>query len=239
MALRLHVWPRWIHEICFSFDLAWLTIWSQATRKGTILFWYGDLPFVRYLYRHSGISLPEWVLEQILWSLCLAVVIFIVLRLLALGRLENLFLRIPAGTLAIAGFPVLAVSLPISFFRGPEPWSPAASHWLFVEIAISLICAFLYYFRKWPVPAGISVLFLVLHFGFWSWLTGAHLSLVAAIRWYGFMRAAFWASVIFYWGCPVFGFLASLAWGFYVRFIVHRDPIGSGPAPSAPTPMAS
>lgn len=236
MMQRSTVWPRHIQEFFFFLNLAWLAIWSQATSSKSIFFWRHDLPFVHYLYLHSGVFEPEWVVDQIVWSLCLAVLLFGLMQFLRRPWRVSPVLQIPAGVIAVAGFPLLALYKPILFFRNPRLTNAGLTWPLFFEIAAAVACACFYYLRKWPLPSAASVLLLVMHFGLWTWLTGTDVSLIFNARQYGSTGIAFWASSLFYWGCPVFGFLASLAWGLYVRLVVQRAPVNSGPTPA---PVAS
>jgi hypothetical protein len=61
------------------------------------------------------------------------------------------------------------------------------------------------------------VVLLVLHFGFWAWLTGCYMrpSLEINLLHTGILSFFFWS--IYMWAFPLFGFLASLAWGLSVK----------------------
>jgi hypothetical protein len=58
---------------------------------------------------------------------------------------------------------------------------------------------------------------LVLHFGFWSWLTGISANLIHRTLEDLSLDPSFLISTLFYWGFPIFGFVSTLAWAYLVR----------------------
>jgi hypothetical protein len=51
-------------------------------------------------------------------------------------------------------------------------WSTYSVLWAYIEVTAVLVCGILYYFQRWPVPVIVNVFILLLHFSFWSWVTG-------------------------------------------------------------------
>jgi len=199
---------RRAHELTFSLNLAWIVVWGPRITHKILV----HRPLVRTLE-------PPTILDQTEWSLFLAAIIFVAVLLLDRFSLVRLSLRTLAGICALAGFPFLALHTPSYFFQtlAYEDRFAIGRGWAFCEVAIVLICALLYYVRRWPVPNAVGVLLLILHFGFWSWLTGTHRNPILEARAYGSLTLGFWFSAVFFWGFPVLGFLASLVWGLYVK----------------------
>jgi hypothetical protein len=188
-------------------------------------------PYVERLYQYSHIFEPITILEQVVWSFLLALYVFLLLRLLAWFSPTRAFLHTLAGTFAIAGFPLFASCFPYDFLQSDVLRSRFAIgfYWLFLELAFVLVCGFLYYSRKWPIPAPLSILLLLLHFGLWAWVTASYVSLFCETRYYGFGSFAFYISTFFYFGFPVLGFLSSLAWGVYIKSSGDEIPLFSTP----------
>jgi len=125
--------------------------------------------------------------------------------MLARLSFSDVFLRTFAGIVAVAGFPLTAgyvsfrgyvqmlSSIPRAFLYAYAP-----HRWLAVEVMATLVCIFLYVFLKWPTKARWGLLLLCLHFAVWTW----------------FVFIGGGKSLIIF---PLLGFLASLAWGMYVR----------------------
>lgn len=174
---------------------------------------------VRHIYQHAPTIEGQTVLEQVVCSIALAILILAFLRLLARLRVRGVLFVSLAGPFAVAGFPVVALRFPFCFLQGLayENRFAIASPWLWCELALALTCAIIYHVRKLPLPAVTGILLLILHFGFWSWLTGTHASPVREAGAYGSMGLAFLISMMFYWGFPVLGFLAALMWGLCTR----------------------
>jgi hypothetical protein len=93
---------------------------------------------------------------------------------------------------------------------------------LLIEVAAALICTFFYVYQIWPRSTPWAISLAVLHFGFWSWCTwnGGYFS----PGWVGGVPL-FWPGYTLTWLTvedpllifPWLGFLATLAWGGYVR----------------------
>lgn len=156
---------RRAHELAFSLNLAWIVVWGPRITDKILV----HRPVVRTLE-------PPTIVDQTEWSLFLAAIIFVAVLLLDRLSLVRLSLRTLAGICALAGFPFLALRTPSFFLQtlAYEDRFAIGRGWAFCEVAIVLICALLYYVRRWPVPNAVGVLLLILRFGFWSWLTGTH-----------------------------------------------------------------
>ncbi len=216
-------WVRWVHELLFSFNFAWITTRYEGIRGGGLVPWLPNSRFSSIVYvflEHLSwrlhIQEPPSVLVLEVLSFFVAIVVFLVLRLLARFSLTGGFLRTFVGVFAIAGFPFFALCYPWALF---QPFQ-IESHglWFFVcEAVVAFICGILYYLRKWPLPALFSILLLLSHFGLWGWETWNYVSIPREIQIYGFWSLGIWVSTTFYFAFPVFGFLSSLAWGVYSR----------------------
>jgi hypothetical protein len=174
----------------------------------------------------------ETIVVQVVYSFLLAALIFIFLRLLARLSLTRAFLRTLAGGISLAGFPLFALWCPMCFFYYHEPHIEAHSFWLFLELAIILICTVLYYLRRWPIPAWVSIFLLSLHFSIWGWVTGCYLNPFSEVHYYSFGGLAFWFDSMFCFGFPVLGFLSSLTWGMYVRLSTESAQVAKAPKAS-------
>ena len=230
---RWEKWVRWFHEILFSLNFSWITTWYERVHGSGPVPWLPNARFSSTAYSllerlswRLHIQEPPTVLVQDVCSFCVAIVVFLVLRLLARFSLTSVFLRTFAGAFAIAGFPVYVLLFSWEFFyplRIEPYWL-----WLFIcEAMVALICGILYYMRKWPLPSLFSILLLLLHFGFWGLATRNYVSIPREIHIYGLWNLGIWVSTIFYYGFPVFGFLSSLAWGVYSR--MPKDVKGGWP----------
>jgi hypothetical protein len=210
-------WHYWAYEVFFSLNLAWIVIWHERMSSSSRLY---SLPIVRYLYRHTRLVEPETVIVQVCWSFIVGGVMFLLLRLFSRLWSTGALLRSVAGILALTGFPFLAVCLPFAF---PYPTHVEAyTLWLVFETLVALLCGALYYFQKWPIPAGPTVALLFLHFTLWAWVTGTWISPLQEIRVYGLGGSGIWISTAFYFGFPVLGFLSSLTWAKVLRCDPNR-----------------
>jgi hypothetical protein len=173
------------------------------------------LPIVRYLYTHTRFVEPQTVIEEVCWSLVVGVSIFLLLRLLSQFWLIGALMRTVAGAVALAGFPIFAAAFPFAFFYPLriEAYAPL----FLVETLVVLVCGILYYLRKWPLPAGLGVALLFLHFGLLAWVSGCWVSPLQEVRVYGIGSVGIWISTAFYLGFPLLGFFSSLTCAHYVR----------------------
>jgi hypothetical protein len=213
---------RYGHELMFSIYLAGLVIWLNDAASGwrnlpgDRIPWVLEMEFLLTGNSRLPSSLDDPKLRftfVFLWTVS-ALCIFLLLRLFARFSLTEKCLRIIGGIVAVAGFPLAFVyarrnySLPL------------------VEVAVALVCIYLYLYRNWPGKPYWAVLLLALHCAFWSWSAWAMrhyppLGDPAALAgfplpWPGFKltHATTEAPELIY---PWLGFLATLAWGIYVR----------------------
>ena len=203
----------WIHELLFSFNVAWIAVWYERIRPQPIWYNYGRQTLYRYWHAISSES--ETVFEQVIWSVALAATLFLFLRLLAKFHTPGSCFRAIAGATSIAGFPFLALGFPI-LFSDPLRIKSCAL-WLLLETVGVLVCGALYFMGRWPLRTAPSMGLLVLHFSLWAWMTGSWADPLLEIHTYGLKSFGIWVSAMFYFGFPVIGFLSSIAWGLYVR----------------------
>ena len=208
--------------LLLSLNFSWITVWiARVGNKELGGHFVG--PYISALTQRMYRSFPtaegKTVMEQILASVGLAVLVFLLLYLFKAFRAMRGFLASIGGAVALAGFPVVALCFPLYFLQSVayERRFEIGSGWLVLEAALVLICGVVYYFQRWPFRSLTSIGLLLVHFGFWSWLTGTHVNLLNEARRYHSVGPAFWVSICFYWGFPALGFLASLAWAFFLR----------------------
>jgi hypothetical protein len=206
---------RYVHEFCFSLNLAWMFEWYDRQKGHPGFFpWAEFSPFLKRLYGHVGMNEPGTVIEQVVWSVLLALLLFFLIRVLASFLATDLFLEIIGGAVAVVGFPTFYLVFASSSFSA----NGGGTHrpWPWLEIALALVFCALFYFRKFPIPAFIAVLLLGLHFVYWGWVAGSW-SGVVVVRSYILWSPAFWILTLFYAGFPLIGILSSLIWGKYLR----------------------
>jgi hypothetical protein len=219
---------RWLHEFLCSVSVAWLVLRREfVMERSSLLGTLVNYPPYRYLreYLYPDISRDHFygrLADFIGLSLLCGLVIFFFLRLLSPFRLTKAFLHTIAGAIVIAGFPLMCLR-----DYGFLSFSARAARWpLLVEVLLVLACAAFYLYRRWPVPAPVSILLLALHVALWSWATESYVGwtwLAGMFRLANvpFGRWAIWWNdalllifIVFY---PILGFCSSLAWGIYVR----------------------
>lgn len=202
----------WSVIALFSLNIAWTVVWYARVQSHVM---FSSARIVRYIQELSWrlqMGEPTTVLEQVIWSVALGALVFIVFSLLT-RVLHKSFPYVFAGAFAIGAFPVLALCVPSDFFHPTRIKSNAS--WLIVETAAMVICGLLYYLRKMPLQPAFGPFLLLLHFGLWSWATGSYVNPFREIKAYALWSLAIWISVAFYIGFPVLGFLTSLVSGFY------------------------
>ncbi|HUJ32203.1 MAG TPA: hypothetical protein VLY23_13045 [Candidatus Acidoferrum sp.] len=129
-----------------------------------------------------------------------ALCIFLVFRFFSRRSLAKQVVRTLAGPVALVAFP--ATWLCAAYSVGILPALPNPPRfWLFFELSVAVVCALLYLYEKWNVPAWAGILLLTIHYGVWGWL---------------FLGGVFFwmdpAKTIF----PLVGFCSFLAWAVYV-----------------------
>ena len=195
---------RLLHELAFSIYLPLLMIVVNeltSMQHPVRVSWVDRL---RFLITGGPDGSSYHFAFRLLWAAS-AATLFLSLRILARLSFMGVFLRTFAGVVAVAGFPLAAGyvsfrgylhmlgSLPAALLYAYSP-----HRWLAIEVIASLVCVFVYVFLKWPAGAWWGLLLLSLHFAIWA----------------GFMAYGRQERFLRY---LLLGFLASLAWGLYVR----------------------
>ncbi len=212
---------RYAHELAFSIYLPLLLLWvNDASSR-----WHNNpgerVPWVLraelltsggYFRQSPADDLKLRVVFVALWVVC-AAVLFIFFRGLSRFSFPDIFLRTFAGIVAVAGFPLACV------YVCPALYSYRSFPLPLAEALVALVCGFLYVSGGWPSKGPWGFLLLVLHFVFWSWCAWMlhYFSLGGVtLLWPGYSLT--WhtreAPQLIY---PSLGFLASLAWGLYIR----------------------
>ncbi len=200
-------YPRYVHEFLFSLNIA-LVAKLEGNQKPNKLFSLLDshevtmqLKINAYLHLHPhhqvGANSAFFAI-----ALSLALCIFLVLRISSSTYLSRQFLRTVAGFLSLLALPaswLYVAHLLGSFSLLPNP--PYAL--LLLELLSVTVCAALYLYSKWPLPAWGTIALLLLHYSFWNWLVSG-----GPLFWRDPFRLIF----------PMAGFCSSLAWGYYVRY---------------------
>jgi hypothetical protein len=224
MAMQPRKLLRWVYEVSFSLNVAWIVVWHYS--RTTEVFWLLS-PWVNKFYWRFHTLEPEVVVAQVLWSAVLCFIGFVGLRLLSWFSATEVFLRTIAGSLSVLGLPVAALIL--GGFSNPAGEILVGDYYqwfypteayrlaLWVEVLVVFACVVLYYLKPGRVSGWLGSVLLLLHFSLWSWASGSHVSLPGLARAYGSLRIAFWISSAYYWGLPVIGFVSSLCWLWYIR----------------------
>jgi len=195
---------RLLHQIAFSIYFPLLLITANAVKSiqhPAGKSWIDDLQLLTAGAWHT----PSYRFAFcLLWATSMAT-LFLCLHMLARLSFSDVFLQTFVGITVVAGFPltVLYISFPgylhmLSSFPRALLYAYAPHRWLGVEVMAALVCIFLYVFVKWPTKTLWGLLLLGFHFAIWTWFVfiGGERSLIVF---------------------PALGFLASLAWGLYVR----------------------
>ena len=218
--LRTRKSVRHVHELMFSIYFSLLLILADDVSSKWVDNPGDRTPWVLHMkflltgdYRtHSLVADTKLRLAFVfLWAVS-ALGIFLLLRTLVRFSLTRSFLRIAAGVIVVAGFPLI-------FAYGCHTLLLLL---LLVEVVAALLCTVFYAYRNWPSRALWAISLAVLHFTFWSWCTwnGDYFppGWVGGVPllWPGYTLT--WVTVkdpvLIY---PWLGLLATLAWGLYVR----------------------
>lgn len=217
-------WFRWTHEGIFSLNVAWGVVWVERVNAkhlgGPIVASsFARLFQMPILYLASIGGRP--VVEQIVWSLALALIVFVSLRGLSRFAVTEVVLKTIAGVSAIVIFP-MAMWLP----AGPA-YQIAPYHIAPTEVVVVLFCGAVYYLRKLPISDPLMLAILLVHFITWAWITGRYEDIPYCINTFWnsapYYHSCGWAfglcsvSAIFMFGFPVIGLLAGVTWMRYVR----------------------
>jgi hypothetical protein len=162
------------------------------------------------------------ILEQVTWTLILASMIFLLLRMFSLFVKMTDSLQAVAGLICIASFPLST--------RGTlfiHPFRPGVDYHagLPLELALVLICAGIYFWRKQFLPRWLMLTILLFHLVVWAWATSSYFNFlqIDALRnseyyhpWPRTLGVIVFGAV-FNFGFPILGFLASATWVLSIR----------------------
>lgn len=225
---RSNKWLRWTHEYAFSLNLVWTIVWIERVQTKVL----GGRVISRYVSSLVGGAYQlvspiggYTVLEQLVWSFALATVFFLLIQLMSRFAVVDAALRSIAGAVAIVGFPLAGTFVPFGFISAFSRIE-AYHRGLFLEVILVVICAGLYYWRKTPLSVPLVIVVFLFHFGLWAWVTSSYINVpefisnLRASAYYhpwGRTLGSLGLAMIFNFGFPAFGLLASLTWVWYVR----------------------
>jgi hypothetical protein len=156
------------------------------------------------------------ILDQIAWSFVFGTLGFLLLRLLARIFFTDVVLGPIAGATAIAAFPIGALLLGLA-----DPGCCIRNNKLvlFLELLAVLTCAGLFLRKRF---AGLwMIMALTSHFLLWALVTSSYVNVLELLRvlrssayYHPWPRtfASLSMAMIFYFGFPVIGLLASVIW---------------------------
>lgn len=222
---------RWGYEYMFLLNLVWPVVWiERSTHKYT-----GGPVIAAYFFRFVHKTVPFLSerdsivrLEQIVWSLICAAVLFIFLRIVLSLVAADAALQMIAGASAVATLPLAVLLYPgivsDSAYYQVETYKPA----LILEIVFILICGIFYHQRKSIFSTPVMLVILTAHFAFLTLLTDSYDNFLECIRvfrdtdyYHPWRRTLSVCSLrlLFDCGFIVVGFLASLTWMRYLACV--------------------
>jgi len=225
-AKRSSRWLTLAYEFLFSLNLVWIAVWHERVRQtnlgGRSIAYQVDrlVDSIQHLapyLRASDIG-GSTILVQMVWSLAVTIIVFLILRLLSGFPMTQSSLRAIGGVAAIAAFPIAALFFGVAY---PDCCSGAYRIGLALETIILLICGAFFYLGKRSISPTLMIMALALHFAIWTWMTSSYVNIPAVVsnlRSSEYYHA--WTRIIptlsldlvFHCGFPVFGFLAGLTW---------------------------
>jgi hypothetical protein len=110
-------------------------------------------------------------------------------------------LRSVAGMFSLLALPIHWFYVAHLYYQVTDLPNPPHA-WLFLELAVVLVCAVFYLFARWPIPAWGSVALIALHHGLWGWL---------------FLGGPYFWLAPFQTLVPLVSLCSSLAWSLYVQ----------------------
>jgi hypothetical protein len=215
----------WLYAGFFSLNLAWALVWPARIASKQL----GGPVGVRIVSALSGWAYQLvspiggfTILEQVTWTLILASMIFLLLRMFSLFVEMTDSLQAVAGLICITAFPF---STRRSLFI--HPFRPGLDYhaWLLLELAVVLICAGIYFSRKQLHSRWIMLTILLFHFVVWALATSSYFNFlqIDALRnseyyhpWPRTLGVIVFGAV-FNFGFPILGFLASATWVLSIR----------------------
>lgn len=169
---------RIVHEVFFASNVAFAIAFTMSTFVRTrrlagqsiiedILL--GIRGLVHGLFRLDQESLvgSEEVISVYFLLAGLALLIFLAVHLFAKTAAISVLLTWGGGVTALMALPgcwsfVLKMQSPESV--------EGITLWYVSILETTLICGFLFFVRRWSMPAWCGVLFLASHYGFWGWV---------------------------------------------------------------------
>jgi hypothetical protein len=204
---------RRVHEFLFSLNLA-LVVMLEGNQKPNRVFSLlesTELPLQLringslHLYPHDRVGANIAFLTL---ALGLTVLIFLLLRASSTTSFVTEFLRSIAGFVSLLALPIswlfVAHLLGPPFMTSNPP--PAL---LLLELAVVIVCAILYAYGRWPIPAWFTIALLALHYTLWGWIVSG--------------GPYFWHdpfTLIF----PIAGFCSSTIWVLYASSLSGSSP---------------
>jgi hypothetical protein len=217
-------WLRWVHEYMFALNLVWIVVWIERVRTkalGGPVLAHWVFAFGHSIYQHVFIN-NFTIMDQLIWSFAMASVVFFLLRFFSLFSGGDFAMRTIAGAAAIAAYPIATLFYGLAY---PDCCNEAARIVFSLEVIIVLICGILFYLRKGRISGPLMIVALALHFTLWAWITSSYFNIpefVSATRtayyhpsWRRTL-ASLGLEMVFTFGFPAFGFLASFTW---VRYL--------------------
>ncbi|MGB2635931.1 MAG: hypothetical protein WAM58_18525 [Candidatus Acidiferrum sp.] len=141
-------------------------------------------------------------------------------------------MRIVAGAVALAGFPFVALQqYPFGLIRSSYE-SEAYHVALCLEVAFALICGAIFYLQKPWLPTWLILVIFFVHFGAWGWVTSSYVNaplLISTFRGSPYYHSWAWTvgltllSILFNFGFPIIGLLASMLWVGYIKCPAGRQ----------------
>jgi len=210
----------------FALNLAWIIVWIERVRTpmfgGRALSDYIAV-LVRGAYQFVLPIGGPTILDQLTWSFVVATIGFFLLRLLSRFAITDVALRTVAGVAAIAAFPIANLVFGLTY---SSCCVKASKMGLAFELIVVLICGILFYPGKRWIPGPLMIVVLVLHFTMWAWETSSYFNIPAFVsdmrsfEYYHPWRRTLGSlgfKMVFTFGFPAFGLLASVIWVRYVR----------------------
>jgi hypothetical protein len=192
---KTKAYVRYIHEVLFSLNVAAAFVLVRVITRSPNAFPNSIFMRVKYAVDHLFHTYYESNLSGnvALWvtTFLFALPMFLLLRLLARTSVMKGVLRTVAGMAALVGWPSFW------FYTSGAGFVMSWRLRALLEVEISVICALLYLYGKWPLPRWASVLLLTAHCVFWCWY---------------YFHTFPLSGLLF----PLFGLASTLAWSSWV-----------------------
>jgi hypothetical protein len=185
---------RWSHELLFSIYCSFLFVWAEESRPFA---W--PTAYLYFWHPHAvALGRIDFLLFYSEVFLILASVLFLSLRLIRRFAFSRILLRTIAGAVAVAGFPLVCQ------YRQNQ-----RLFLLDIELILAAVSFLLWVYRKWPVPAPLNVVLLIVHYSLWSFLSGE--ARIVDWRWPSGILDYAWLAY------SALGLAYTLVWAAYLR----------------------